>query len=262
MKRYLTLITLFISALVTLVAEDRVFLFDESIRQSLKTNKRIVFVNERPGEPELLPQLPSFSRFLKSRQLNESSLSFESVYILDIKIPDNKEEKSEDFKKRILAATIDLESLIGLEYYSESSKKMKPLYTDTWFLTGKEKSFDLSTWPERFSASALVMQEDTSFGKNKYRYEWFADSTMCAFSSINETSLSYGIVKAAPIGGLLNVLAIFPMDDSLVLYAYTAIRTSAFLPGFMVNRIKKSLVNRIDALKIWFEERMNEKKAD
>lgn len=256
MKRLFLIITLFVSTIFPLVANDRVFLFEDHVLTELKTHKRIVLVNKTPGKAEMLPQLPIFHTFLNERNIDECSLSFECIYLLDIPKMLQKTEDIDAVISVLLSASLDIESLTGLEYYSESSKRMKLLYLDSQFLEKKPGNWVKSEAEPAFSASALVLQEDTSFGKNTYRYEWLANEDMCAFSSINETPLSYGIVKAAPKEGLLNVVVIIPVDDTVYLYAYTAIKTNAFLPSFMVERVKKSLVNRIDALKIWFEKQL------
>ena len=262
MKRLFLILTLSVSTIFPLVANDRVFLFEDHVLKELNTHKRVVLVNKTPGEAEMLPQLASFHAFMNERNLDDCSLSFESIYVLDVPEVMKKNESKVAVISILLSASLDIDSLAGLEYYSESSKKMKLLYVDSQFLEKKPGNWVKSDVEASFSASALVLQEDTSFGKNTYRYEWLADADMCAFSSINETPLSYGIVKAAPKEGLLNVVTIIPADDTVYLYAYTAIKTSAFLPAFMIERVKKSLVNRIDALKIWFEDQLEQKKAD
>jgi hypothetical protein len=261
-KRLLSFVTLSVVSLVSLAADDRVFLFEESLLSDLKSKERLVFVNKTAGEPENLPNAPFFQAFLKQKVPKKCKLSFESVYLLDSQAAKQDNEGDEDFHSRLIAASMDLESLEGLEYYSESNKKMKPLYKKSSFLDAKPSVPKFLNTHETYTVSARVKQEDTSFGDNIYRYDWLITKDLLVFSSRNETALSYGLLRAAPEEGFVNITGIFHVEGRLILYSLTAIETASFLPGFMVDRVKISLVNRMDALKTWFEARISQKKAD
>ncbi len=199
------------------------------------------------GKAIFLPRASGAEAFFNAFSLIKPDLSFEMAYLLEAPAL-NDGDFSEDFLWKALR---DLPSLVGIEYYSETKKKYRPLYLQANFLDRKTYTaslIDSSFWR---AEEALVLQEDSSFGVQNYTYIWAEGEDYVACTLINETKLSYGIISAIPPKGLRTTFYALPYKNKILLYIFTEINTQARLPKFLEKRILSSLVNRAEVLKVW-----------
>lgn len=255
MKRALFSLVLLLCFGTLVSAEGGTPVFASEVLSDICSVGSLVIVNKKPGTPEYLPQESSFTNFFELQKPASVTVSFESLYFIPIENLENELSFKESLSSLIWKTILDVESLVGIEYYSETKKAMRILYTESRII---DESLEIKSSPENYlfakHQAGQVIQKDSSFGKNTYKYEWIMTGELWAFSSVNETKLRYGMVTAAEKGGLTNIAGIFPLDDGLLLYVFTAIDTPAALPGFMTKRIQLSLSNRTQAMKNWLAD--------
>jgi hypothetical protein len=249
--RYLIL---FNAALVFSTPLDE--LLDPSAFQALMASEQetITEVRFKTSTPVLLPR-HSYTRELIAHTLQDLEPSFlvETLRVYHKPSGASFPAWSETERSALFNQCLALSTLAGLEYYSESRKRMRTFYETSTVIDSPETKRPLpdpayDTPP--VSALLYVRQKDLTFGDNIYRYEYRALSDALLFTQENLTTLSLVLIPAVGKNRLRSVVAVFDAGADLLVYMLSAAK-AASLPG-LNERVGDSFSNRADAILRWF----------
>jgi hypothetical protein len=152
-----------------------------------------------------------------------------------------------------------ISTLQGIEYYSASRKKIRPLYTYSSLITGPEdqtpvRDARLDRMPV-FPEILHARQNDTTFGDNRYRIVLSGGPDFVAQHSTNLTRLSLGIVPVAGPGDVNVRILVVQVDEGLLFYLASSAR-AALVPGIR-NTLETSFINRAAAVYAWFSRELS-----
>ena len=154
---------------------------------------------------------------------------------------------------------LSISTMEGIEYYSQSRKRMRTLFTESYVIRGKEDDTrvpDFRVTDKLKEISFYAHQTDKTFGENIYKTEYRSDGKTIWIRMTNETPMKYKFIKMVNPGDIsINVL-IRKVEGGLLFYGVTGVHTFSFLG---IERAKKeSFYNRIKALYGWFTGRLQE----
>jgi hypothetical protein len=153
-------------------------------------------------------------------------------------------------------SALALSSLAGVQYYSASRRTMRTFYEYSRVIDSPDTKQELADpfYPEPpASLSVYARQRDLTFGDNIYEYRYHAGDDSLVFVQRNLTALKIGLISAVGRDRLRSLVAVIDAGDSLLIYAVSMARASAF-PG-LGNRIGNSFTNRAQAILGWFNGR-------
>jgi hypothetical protein len=217
----------------------------------LRGGSSINKVAQKASKPELLPNNPTIRKWTDEVvRVLEPSILTESLNIYQ---KNNAARWTEEEKLALLNETLDLESLAGLEYYSESRKAMRIFYETSQVIN--DPSTKSARKPPRYktlptTVTLYARQKDLTFGDNVYQYDYYVYENALIFIQQNLTALSVSIVPAVGKNNLRSVVAVLNTEDCLLVYAASFAKTVS-IPG-MKERIGKSFSSRANAVLGWF----------
>jgi hypothetical protein len=153
------------------------------------------------------------------------------------------------------AILCSVETLTGLEYWSASRGKMRPLYESAYKIDDESSrkpvnapaSVEVAALEPGRSLEFLAFQKDTSFGANVYRYALRRGDKSLSLESENLTVMRYLMIPFVSSGKMRSRLWAIPCREGLLLYFVTTIESV----NFAVERIFESAGNRALALLGW-----------
>ncbi len=152
---------------------------------------------------------------------------------------------------------LSISTMKGIEYYSQSRKKMRTLFTDSYVMRSKEDKGrvpDFTVTDPLKEISFYADQTDKTFGENIYKTEYKSDGTSIWIQMSNETPMKYKFIKMVNPGDISINVAVRKIDEGLLFYGVTGVHTFSFLG---LERAKKeSFYNRMKALYGWFTNRL------
>jgi hypothetical protein len=165
---------------------------------------------------------------------------------------------SEEERTALFNLLRSLSTLSGIEYYSASRERMRVFYESSYVVDGPGGSSPLpdpvvSVVPER--STLFAVQKDLSFGENRYRYDYEATPADIAFTQLNLTTMTYGIIPVLGKERLKTMVLVSDTEEGYLLYAVSAAKTT-LLPG-LETKVKNSFSNRADAIYRWFSTRLD-----
>lgn len=172
----------------------------------------------------------------------------ESLFLIDK--PGDSEELDIELISKIMRS---ISSMEGIEYYSNSDKKMKTLYHQSYTIDNIEDGNEI---PDKTEGSAdnlsiYAFQEDGSFGENYYQIDYRQRENEVSMVIRLEDSLKYGIITAVKANNLVFNIDVLDKGQYLVMYIGAKVRFPAI--SFLENKLNKSFGARIAALHDWFE---------
>jgi hypothetical protein len=231
-------------------------LLDPSAFNALMASEQetVTEVRFKTATPVLLPR-HAYTRELVANALQDLDPSFlvETLCVYHKPSGASFPAWSEVERSALFNRCLALSSLAGLEYYSESRKRMRTFYETSTVIDSPETKRPLpdpvyDTPPA--SALLYVRQKDLTFGDNIYRYEYHARSDALLFTQENLTTLSLVLIPAVGKNRLRSVVAVFDAGADLLVYVLSAAKATS-LPG-LNERIGESFSNRADAVLRWF----------
>lgn len=167
-------------------------------------------------------------------------------------------EKPEGFDTRKLDTDLisrimrSISSMEGIEYYSNSEKRMKTLYSQSYTIDNPD---DGNRIPDQLDGSAdnlsvYAFQEDGSFGKNYYRIDYRQRENEVSMVIRLEDSLKYGFITAVKPNNLVFNIDVLDKGEYLVMYIGAKVKFPAI--SMLENKLNKSFGSRITALHDWF----------
>ena len=153
---------------------------------------------------------------------------------------------------------LELSTLEGLMYYSESRERMHLLFEQSYVTddaNSRQRFADPTVGSTPATGKVTVFQEDTTFGKNlnSVTYE-ITDDTIHMVTE-NMSTFSWGPIPIIRTGRLHLHVFVLRMDDYIVYYGNfgaKALRVSLF-----EDRIHNSFYYRLLALYGWFEGKLD-----
>lgn len=176
---------------------------------------------------------------------------FEGLFLIK---KENKSEPGADIKD-ISKLFRSISALEGVTYYSHSRKKDRELYKLSYAIKDaktKEKIPDPIEGDNADGLSILVLQEDSTFGKFVYQYDYKQNENdiLLAMKNIDPLSL-IGFKIIDPEEFRLS-LSVTDLGDSILMYAL--VQTDVMSVPMIENKIKTSLGARVEALYEWFKK--------
>lgn len=150
-------------------------------------------------------------------------------------------------------------SLEGIEYWSESRGKMRLFYERSTLVSGPDGKVAVPDRPMEIlpaSERLYARQKDLSFGDNVYRIDLVSGSDWILFTSVNLTTMRYGIVPVAGPEKMSVRVLVINADDAVLFYAVSSAR-AAMVPG-MRGKLEDSFGNRAAAIYAWFGRKASE----
>jgi hypothetical protein len=148
--------------------------------------------------------------------------------------------------------TLNLSSLAGIKYYSESHGEMRVLFETSHLVDQSDLKTVVSDPSYATPPGKLVLyaqQVDSSFGDNLYRYTYYSYDDVLIIEQTNLTGIKYGIIHAIDKENLHTVIALIDRGNSFDVYMVFLAKTG-FLWG-LSNRVGVSFVNRAKAISGW-----------
>ena len=163
---------------------------------------------------------------------------------------------SETERAALFNRLVALSTLAGIEYYSESRKRMRVFYESSRVIdnpSNKNPLPDPVYTEVPASLTLYARQKDLTFGDNIYRFDFQAGTDAIFFMQENLTTMNAGIFPAIRRNRLKTIFALIDTGDSILLYAAAMAKTAS--PPGMSDRIGASFTNRAKAVIKWFTDR-------
>lgn len=142
----------------------------------------------------------------------------------------------------------------GLEYYSNTRKKMAVLYDECYTVSDLQsrKRVADQTSGSAGGKTVFYIQKDKSFGRALYAARYTQTEDELCFTSVNQDPLSFSVFKAVKPQDLYLTVLITEHDDyfSVYILAQADFASIPLIDEFL----EKSFMARLDAVYTWFKE--------
>ena len=230
--------------------------FTETL-QSILPNLNEQQISELNGKGEITRyffdgETPSFlfdsaysSQILSDINKLNINIGVESVYFL-------KTDKNISLLD-IYNTLLSISTMKGIDYYSQTRKKYRTLYTNSHVIADKTNTKQIPD-PKISTLENLkqiyIEQTDTTFGKNIYKTTYRTDGNLIWLEMTNETPMKYAIIRMVDKENIAINLLIKKTDTGIIFYGITSAKTFSFLG--IEKKNKESFYNRMKALYTWF----------
>jgi len=212
---------------------------------------RYFFDNENP---EYLFNTTFYNDFLNELLNLDVTNGVESLYLLKYDEAFNRDSVS---PLSIYNTLLSIKTMKGIEYYSQSRKKMRTLFTESYGISNPDDQEPLAdpvveTIPSVLNR--LLLQTDKTFGENLYETTYRSDKDVIWINMINKTKMKYKFIPMLKPEKMSVNLFIVQIEDGLLFYGITAAETISF---FGLEKTKKeSFYNRMKAMYNWFSDQL------
>jgi hypothetical protein len=204
------------------------------------------------GKLQYLPRLPQAAKL--SAKIDEMKPMFGVELCLAHRLPAGQKADTPEGLAKIYNTLARVSSLKGIQYYSVTRGRMREFFAESYRIDGLETRKQL---PDQTFASAppesnriFTFQDDSTFGKNEYRIDyWFADGCI-VMNMENATKVWYGILPLVDPGNLAYLILVYPTGDYLLFYSVVCVKGAN--PFGILESRTESFYNRIKALDDWF----------
>ena len=224
---------------------------DGAIFQQLleKGEYRVQYFKESGRDFTLYPQTELGSLLTKTwTETKDPVFVAESLFLIEK--PEGSNQLDTALISRIMRSVSSME---GIEYYSNSEKKMKTLYSQSYTIDNLE---DKNRIPDNVDGSAenlsvYAFQEDGSFGDNYYQIDYRQRENEVSMVIRLMEPLKYGLVTAVKANNLVFNIDVLDKGSYLVMYVGAKVKFPAI--SLLENKLNKSFGSRITALHDWFK---------
>ncbi len=232
---------------------------DSAILSDLQTNGENIVFHDGLITPETLPETVLNNNIKKDMIEGNLTLGMEGLYLVT-DLPDSY-WNVEDGQRTLTLYNIlrSVSTLEGLEYYSQTSKKMKELFQESWAM---EEGNEKKKLPDPLVTSVpshdliYIHQKDNRFSKNQYTMEYYSNGPNLAASIVNLSNLRVaGMFKVVDSGDMQIHLSVMPVQEGILIYVTMAAATDT---SSFREKAQQSFGNRAIALKEWFKTRLDE----
>ena len=248
---WLCLAVLLSGGLFAQAAENIPSEIDGAIFQQLleKGEYRVQYFKESGKDFTLYPQTELGSLLTKTwTETKDPVFVAESLFLIEK--PEGSNQLDTALISRIMRSVSSME---GIEYYSNSEKKMKTLYSQSYTIDNLE---DKNRIPDNVDGSAenlsvYAFQEDGSFGDNYYQIDYRQRENEVSMVIRLMEPLKYGLVTAVKANNLVFNIDVLDKGSYLVMYVGAKVKFPAI--SLLENKLNKSFGSRITALHDWFK---------
>lgn len=173
----------------------------------------------------------------------------ESLYIYE-------KPTADDMTARISAALKKVSALKGVQYYSNTKKKYRTLYEESYCVSDDGRRIPDSEISDNDGKPFRVYQKDTTFGGNYYLYRYFTDSYETGMISVNSDDISYMFIDVADKENLVMSVLAYDTGKEIAVYVTVSAAFCSF-PSFMNDIIDRSFAARSDALFAWLTAQLD-----
>lgn len=233
--------------------EETLPFMDQSQIDILRSKGEFTKFHGNEFKPSLIPNCELKDRVLKDYDNKIVNLGIEGLFLY-------KDISSEKLTNNIDSYLLDffnifssVSTLQGIEYYSESRKKMRTLFKESWLIDGldtKKKITDPQFSKLDGDKTLFTHQKDSTFGHSLSEIKLTESSDSVGMTIKNRTDLWYLIIKAIKKDNMIINLIVIPTSDGILYYGITAadtIKVKAFQ-----DHASKSFYNRVVAFNQWF----------
>ncbi len=249
----LCLVVLFSGAVFSQSAENIPPEIDGGIFQQLleKGEYRTQYFKEKDRDFTLYPKT-ELGSLLKETWTEKKDPVFvaESLFLIEKPAEANSPELDTELISRIMRS---ISSMEGIEYYSNSEKKMKTLYIQSYTVDNLEDKNRISDKVEGSAdnLSIYAFQEDGSFGDNYYQIDYRQRENEVSMVIRLKEPLKYGLITAVKANNLVFNIDVLDKGDYLIMYIGAKVKFPAI--SLLENKLNKSFGSRITALYDWFK---------
>jgi len=229
-------------------------------RQELEADGEAVRFFSSDPSLELIPFSGATDQVESSLRTVDPSIGVEAVRVLRT----GDEWHRPEHLEQLYAILTNVESMEGIEYYSQSRERMRTFFQESYRIAGPDSSErvppDSATDPSLSDLSEgkhtfYAFQRDSSFGSNRYEVDVrrLGQQTL-ALTMTNLTRMYYGIFPAVSPERFRAEIIVTAANDGLVIYGTTAVGVISLFGS--EERARDSFRNRINALLDWFESRI------
>ncbi len=146
-----------------------------------------------------------------------------------------------------------ISTLEGIEYWSNSRKKMRILFKESWLIDGvktKKRLDDIQFSELPLESSILVHQKDSTFGSNISEINYNSSSDSINMSINNLTDMWFTIIRVVKKNEMNINLLLIPTQEGLLFYGVAGAKTMKIKE--IQDTAAKSLYNRIISFNNWF----------
>ena len=248
---WLCLAVLLSGGLFAQAAENIPSEIDGAIFQQLleKGEYRVQYFKESGRDFTLYPQTELGSLLTKTwTETKDPVFVAESLFLIEK--PEGSNQLDTALISRIMRSVSSME---GIEYYSNSEKKMKTLYSQSYTIDNLE---DKNRIPDNVDGSAenlsvYAFQEDGSFGDNYYQIDYRQRENEVSMVIRLMEPLKYGLIPAVKANNLVFNIDVLDKGSYLVMYVGAKVKFPAI--SLLENKLNKSFGSRITALHDWFK---------
>ena len=182
------------------------------------------------------------------------TIGVESLYFLKYDEAFNRDSVT---PLSIYNTLLSIKTMKGIEYYSQSRKKMRTLFTESYGISNLDDQEPLAdpvveTIPSVLNR--LLLQTDKTFGENLYETIYRSDKDVIWINMTNKTKMKYKFIPMLKPEKMSVNLFVLQIEDGLLFYGITAAETFSFLG---LERAKKeSFYNRMKAMYNWFSDQI------
>jgi hypothetical protein len=226
------------------------FGFSADQAERLGNGERLSNLTRNFDDLALMPQTAFADRLRESIGESRSKTFVEALYYIPT--------LTDASQLALVNSLLKISTLSGLQYYSRSEKITKTLiYSVSIIGEPGSKDFlpDLTVTQVPEQITFLFNQDDETFGAADYEALLQTDrrSGEISIAITNLDPLKQSVIKVADVRGMHTYLLAIPCDEGVLLYGL--ITNAKAAPSIIRNRMNESLLNRLDALKLWFVER-------
>lgn len=234
------------------INEILAFLSSEDLEILSESGELIKFHDEE-FIPNNIPNTELKSTIKKKYKNSNFNMGIEALFLHKTLITDTSQIDEILLKSYNIINSIS--TLEGIEYWSNSRKRMRLLFKESWLIDGVDTTnkIDDKQFSEiPLSGSILVHQKDSTFGSNISEISYNSAGDSVNMSINNLTDMWYAIIKVVKKNEMNINLLIVPTREGLLFYGVTGAKTMKIKK--IQNKAVKSLYNRIVSFNTWFSD--------
>ncbi|MCA9840198.1 MAG: hypothetical protein KC422_25030 [Trueperaceae bacterium] len=248
----------FVLFALTTLAHAQEGLLSGALAQELDTKQVLLNYQDKFSSLSLLPNHALAERIRSELAEREGQTAVE--VLTRIRLTEAEQAKLTRLELYNLLRSVS--TMQGIQYYSVTYGRMRELFTSSYAVADAKAKTALAdplveNVPEQ--DELLMVQEDTTFGQNVYRADYYVTQSDDAIlvDIVNETTLRFNLVPVFEPNNLFTSMLIVPDGQGSVLfYGVTAAKVPPI--PFVKSRFQESLINRLIALRGWFEDSLAE----
>ena len=172
---------------------------------------------------------------------------FEGIYLTKKAVPTEVGKDMDEITKSVRA----LSTLEGVEYYSNTRKKMRVLYEESYAVNNPEERKRIED-PVNEDPNGQVIyseQKDSTFGKFLYQYTYFQKDNELLIRITNYDTLSFAGIKIIKPENMMTSILLYDLGDYYL--TYTLIKVDVISVSLLENKMTKSFAARAEAMFSW-----------